>query len=87
MRRRPKPSAPPVAQYLNTGAWPVFDPIEWPGDTLWQRWEAWFMAQEWVNDLPVDLWVSWDEHAREQMPPMSPNDWIDTLGVLSLIHI
>ncbi|MGJ5591845.1 hypothetical protein ACSBQY_11635 [Micrococcus lylae] len=59
----------------------MFDPMEWEGDTLYARWEAWYFAQEWANDLPSELMVDWNEHAREQMPPMVPQDWIDAIGV------
>lgn len=48
---------------------------------MWARWEAWYLAQDWANDLPSELWTAWNEHARSQQPPMIAQDWIDALGV------
>lgn len=81
MRRRPRATAPAVSSYLDTGEWPSFDPMAWPGNTIYARWESWYAAQTWALDLEPQLWTAWNEHARSQQPPMVPQDWIDTVGV------
>ena len=81
MRRRRQSETPALATYYRTGEWPAFDPSAWPGDTLYVRWEAWWDAQEFVNDLAPDDLHAWTQSAEAGAPVMVGEDWIRALGV------
>jgi len=81
MRRRRRASAPALATYYATGAFPEFDPSAWEGETLYARWEAWMHAQTWADTLTAGDLAAWMDYADTVAPPMTGDDWVRAVGV------